>query len=255
MGSFLSPLYFHLYLLFLFQWFVRIKLYFDNHCEQVHYKKICCFNAIFVSFSWYEMLKDFYRDVLTKSNCFLAAPWPTLCRYWGGSLTHPMLVTAFSHIWSEVHKEPRNKVGSQRLGECLVWFEPGTFWFWLQRLNTLGHSPRVCCISICLIINNQTKKQRQNNKPFQLIYTQSLQQYYKPPRCSSVQLNVRHYHGHQSGLQFLSRFWGWVDKLPSQIYWWVSRARRNTLKENTNQNITRKQVHFLLRESRYFLSF
>ena len=28
-------------------------------------------------------------------NCYLAAPWPTLCHYRGDNLTHPMLITAF----------------------------------------------------------------------------------------------------------------------------------------------------------------
>ena len=41
----------------------------------------------------------------------------------------------------EGHQEPRNEVGSLSLAERLVGFEPGTFRFLLQRLNSLGHSP------------------------------------------------------------------------------------------------------------------
>ena len=36
-------------------------------------------------------------------NCYLAAPWPTLGHYWGGSLTHPMLIIAFLPIRPEDH--------------------------------------------------------------------------------------------------------------------------------------------------------
>ena len=67
-------------------------------------------------------------------------PWPSLGHYQGGSLTHPMLIICVLHIWPEGHGEPCNEVGSLSLTECLVGFEAGTFWFWSQRLNWLGHS-------------------------------------------------------------------------------------------------------------------
>ena len=73
-------------------------------------------------------------------NCYLAVPPPALGHYWGGNLTHPMLITCVLHIWPEDHWEPRSEVGSLSLAECLVGFEPGTFRFWSQRLNPLGHS-------------------------------------------------------------------------------------------------------------------
>ena len=41
------------------------------------------------------------------------------------------------------HWEPHNKVGSLRPAEHLVGFEPRTFWFWLQGINPLSHSPQV----------------------------------------------------------------------------------------------------------------
>ena len=75
----------------------------------------------------------------------MAAPWPTLGQYWGDSLTHPMLITAFSHFQPEGHQEPHNEVGSLSLTTCLVGFEPGTFQFWLIHLNPLGHSPPSDC--------------------------------------------------------------------------------------------------------------
>ena len=72
-------------------------------------------------------------------NCYLAAPRPTLGHYRGGSLTHPMLITCVLHIQPEGHQEDRSEVGSLRSAECLVGFEPGTFRFWSQCLNPLGH--------------------------------------------------------------------------------------------------------------------
>ena len=74
---------------------------------------------------------------------YLAAPRPTSGNYLGDSLTHPMLITAFLHIRPEAHREPRSEVGSLSLAERLAGFEPGTFQFWSQRLNPLGHSPHL----------------------------------------------------------------------------------------------------------------
>ena len=54
-----------------------------------------------------------------------------------------MLITAFVHVRPEGHREPRNEVGSLSPAERLAGFEPGTFRFWLQRLNPLGRSPRI----------------------------------------------------------------------------------------------------------------
>ena len=36
-----------------------------------------------------------FTVVLIFLNRYLAAPWPNLGYYWGDSLTHPMLITAF----------------------------------------------------------------------------------------------------------------------------------------------------------------
>ena len=52
-----------------------------------------------------------------------------------------MLITAFVHVRPEGHQDPRNEVGSLSPAERLAGFEPGTFRFWLQRLNPLGNSP------------------------------------------------------------------------------------------------------------------
>ena len=58
-----------------------------------------------------------------KSNCYLAAPQPTFGHYRQGSLTQPMLITLFLHIWPKSHGQPRNKVGSLSLAKHLVGFE------------------------------------------------------------------------------------------------------------------------------------
>ena len=71
----------------------------------------------------------------------MVAPQSTLGHYRGGSLTHPMLITCVLHIWPEGHREPRNEVGSLSPAEHIVGFEPGTFRFWSQCLNPLGHFP------------------------------------------------------------------------------------------------------------------
>ena len=77
-------------------------------------------------------------------NCYLAAPRPTMGNFWGDSLTHPMLITAFLNFRPEGHREPRNKVGTLSPAERLVGFEPGTCRFLLQRLNSLCLSPQKC---------------------------------------------------------------------------------------------------------------
>lgn len=56
-------------------------------------------------------------------------------------ITCLMLITAFLHIWSKGHCEPRNKVGSLSTTKHLVRFELRTSWCWLQHLNPLGHFP------------------------------------------------------------------------------------------------------------------
>ena len=60
-------------------------------------------------------------------NCYLPDPQPILGRYPRGSLTHPMLITAFYLVRPEGHQEPRSEVGSASSAECLVDFELGTF--------------------------------------------------------------------------------------------------------------------------------
>ena len=72
----------------------------------------------------------------------MAAPRPTLVHYRGGSLTHAILITCVLHIRPKGHREPCNEDKSLSPAERLVGFEPGTFWFWSQHLNPLGHSPQ-----------------------------------------------------------------------------------------------------------------
>ena len=52
-----------------------------------------------------------------------------------------MLITAFAQVRPVGYWEPRDEVGSLSPAEHLAGFEEGTFRFWLQRLNPLGHSP------------------------------------------------------------------------------------------------------------------
>ena len=107
-------------------------------------------------FCWgnYELTRQFVSINLTEIsskevkifvsihffNCYLAAPQPTLGHYWGGSLTHLMLITCVLHIRPKSHQESCSEVGSLSPAKYLVGFELGTFWFWLQCLNPLGCS-------------------------------------------------------------------------------------------------------------------
>ena len=104
----------------------------------------------------------------------MAAPRPTLGHYRGGSLNHPTLIICVLHIRPEDHWEPLNKVRSLSPAERLVVFEPGTFRFWSQHLNPLGHyhlqlspiylwglttnSPRVLGTQLILIWLRQNEK-------------------------------------------------------------------------------------------------
>ena len=44
---------------------------------------------------WYR--RSFSNFFILFQNCYLAAPWPTLGHYRGGSFTHPMLITCILH--------------------------------------------------------------------------------------------------------------------------------------------------------------
>ena len=66
----------------------------------------------------------------------------TSIHYFATLLTPHMLITAFLHFWHEGHWEPCNDVGSLSPAKLLMGFELGMFWFWLQCLNLLGHSPQ-----------------------------------------------------------------------------------------------------------------
>ena len=57
--------------------------------------------------------KCFFVFCLFFFNCYFSVWRPTLDRYRGVSLTHPMLINAFYIFRPEGHQEPRNEVGSQ----------------------------------------------------------------------------------------------------------------------------------------------
>ena len=57
------------------------------------------------------------QDIIIFLNCCLAAPRLTFGHCRGGSLTHPMLITAFLHVQPKGHQEPRSEVGSLSLAK------------------------------------------------------------------------------------------------------------------------------------------
>ena len=61
----------------------------------------------------------------------------------GGTLTHPVLITAQVLFRPEGHQEPRNKVGLQILAEKTVELELGTFQNRKKRAIPLYHSPKI----------------------------------------------------------------------------------------------------------------
>ena len=106
---------------------------------------------------WKRCSKIYLRSFF---NCFFS----TLGHYGGGSLTHQMLITCVLHIRPEGHWESHSEVGSLSPAECLVGFELGTFRFWSQCFNTLGHSfctsnifiLKILFCDLVLFITNQT---------------------------------------------------------------------------------------------------
>ena len=93
-------------------------------------------------YSYYQQQSSIWPDWnFFFFNCYLAVSRPTFDHFQGDSLTNPMLITVFVQVRPEGHGECHNEVGSLNPVEHLAGFEPGTFQFWLQRLNPLGHSP------------------------------------------------------------------------------------------------------------------
>ena len=107
---------------------------------------------------------DFFFFFLLLFGC----PRPTLGHSQGRSLTNLMLITAYVHIRPEGHREPCNEVGSLSPAKHLAGFEPGTFWFLLQCLNPLGHSPFTLYKFIkkiyCVCLGGQTFSDPQTRK-------------------------------------------------------------------------------------------
>ena len=69
-----------------------------------------------------KVRKDLATDMIFL-NCYLTAPWPILVHYGGGSLTHPVFITAFLNPQPKGHSESRIEVGSLSPAEHLVGFE------------------------------------------------------------------------------------------------------------------------------------
>ena len=55
----------------------------------------------------------------------------------------------FTFLTRRGHRESHSKAGSLSPAQCLVGFEPGSFRFWLQRVNPLGYSPLKHCSHSC----------------------------------------------------------------------------------------------------------
>ena len=54
----------------------------------------------------------FMKEIIIFLNCYLAAQQPTLGHCWKGSLTKPMLMTAFATFLPGGHQEPCSPVNS-----------------------------------------------------------------------------------------------------------------------------------------------
>ena len=92
---------------------------------------------LIITKSWdllFWIFSQFLQFFFFFFNCYLAVPQPTLGHSQGDSLTNLMLITAFVHIRSKGHREPRNEVGSLSPVEHLAGFEPGTLRFLLQHM-------------------------------------------------------------------------------------------------------------------------
>ena len=81
-------------------------------------------------------------DIVTKFH-HIKVGFLTVGHSQKGNLINLMLITAFLTIFSQRSPGSLLEVGSLRLAECLVGFEPGIVQFRSQRLNTLDHSLKV----------------------------------------------------------------------------------------------------------------
>ena len=95
-------------------------------------------------------LKTWYVEVVVVVffSCYLDAPRPTLGHYWGSNLTHPMLITCTICIFGPGAPGALWRAWVPKPGRAPSEFEPGTFRFWSQRPNPLGHSPLTSCSTL-----------------------------------------------------------------------------------------------------------
>ena len=77
----------------------------------------------------------FLHGLYWSINFFLTAVCLPLGHHRGDSLTHPMLITAFYIFDPKVIGSLVTRFGSLSPAERLLWCEPGTFRFLLQRFN------------------------------------------------------------------------------------------------------------------------
>ena len=88
--------------------------------QKINDKEVKCFCNCTCSYKWSALAKHFF-------NCYLASSRPALDYYWGGTLTYPMLSTAFERLHPEGPQEPHSKGGSASMTKQLMGFELGTF--------------------------------------------------------------------------------------------------------------------------------
>ena len=67
-------------------------------------------------------------------NCSLAALHPTLCHYWGDSLSQSMFITVVLSFGTKCHWESRNEIGSLSPAEQLLGLESWIVWFYHNAL-------------------------------------------------------------------------------------------------------------------------
>ena len=84
-----------------------------------------------------------FQDSKLKFYFFLSATWPSHGKCWAtvkGEASNMMLITLFASYSTWSHQELHIKVGPLSLAEQVVWFELGSFQFWMKCLDPICHS-------------------------------------------------------------------------------------------------------------------
>ena len=116
LSSFLKPFWYHLSIAI--GWSVELW-----SCEDIGLEILLILQWIFACLSKtaIKKTKQNVKFVQTFFISHVAALRPTMGHWQGGSLTHSMLISALFQVRPEVHREPRNNVGSHSITECIQW--------------------------------------------------------------------------------------------------------------------------------------